>query len=53
METIWRLHMETIETKCYSCGKTIYIIEEFVRDKMFCTLGCLDKYDKDTNKIIS
>lgn len=27
--------METIETKCYSCGKTIYIIEEFVRDKMF------------------
>ncbi len=38
--------METIEVRCHNYGKTVYIIEEFIRDKMFCTLGCLDTHDK-------
>lgn len=34
--------MEMVEIKCENCGKVIYIDKKFVRDKMFCTLGCLD-----------
>lgn len=44
--------MEIIEIKCHNCGKTMCITEEFVRDKMFCTLGCLDEYNKKINKDI-
>lgn len=42
--------METIEVKCHNCGKTMYVIEEFIRDKMFCTLGCLGTYNENTDK---
>lgn len=28
------------------CGKKIYVHEEFVREQMYCTLGCLDTFDK-------
>lgn len=44
---------EMIEIKCETCGKNIFIIKEFMRDKMFCTLGCLDMYQKgEMNKMI-
>lgn len=35
--------METIERKCDNCGKTVYILEGFMREKMFCTLGCMSE----------
>lgn len=37
--------METIEIKCKNCEKNVYVLEEFVREKMFCTIGCLSKFE--------
>jgi hypothetical protein len=37
-------NMEIIEVKCENCSKEIYINREQVREKMFCTLGCMDSY---------
>jgi hypothetical protein len=34
--------MEIREVKCENCGKTILILDGYVREKMFCTLGCLN-----------
>lgn len=34
--------MELIEVKCDNCGKDIYVYESYVREHMYCTLGCLD-----------
>ncbi len=36
--------MEIVEVKCENCGKEIYVQEDYVREKMFCTLGCLSSY---------
>lgn len=36
--------MEIIEVKCTNCNKNIYIQKEHVREKIFCTLGCMDLY---------
>ncbi len=33
--------MEIVEIKCANCGKEIYVQEDHIREKMFCTLGCL------------
>lgn len=41
--------MEAVETKCECCGKSIYIAEKSVREKMFCTLGCLYSYNKNSD----
>lgn len=35
--------MEMVGIKCGNCGKDIYVYRESLREKMFCTLGCLDK----------
>ncbi|HMB44726.1 MAG TPA: hypothetical protein VKL21_02785 [Candidatus Methanoperedens sp.] len=37
--------MEIIEVKCRNCSKEIYIRSEQVREKMFCTLGCMNSYE--------
>jgi len=40
------------EIKCSNCGKEIYIQQPNVREKMFCTLGCLISYkDKEQGKV--
>ncbi|CAG0993308.1 MAG: hypothetical protein OIN86_01530 [Candidatus Methanoperedens sp.] len=36
--------MEIVEVKCKNCSKEIYINREQIREKMFCTLGCMDSY---------
>ncbi|WP_256623311.1 hypothetical protein [Methanolobus chelungpuianus] len=33
--------MKLVETKCATCGSPIYIYEDFVREKMYCTLHCM------------
>ena len=38
--------MEIVEIKCEKCGKEIYVQEGHLREKMFCTLGCLGAYMK-------
>jgi hypothetical protein len=32
--------MELKEINCSKCGKKIYIQQTYIREKMFCTLGC-------------
>ncbi len=39
--------MEIIEKECHNCGKKMYVQEKFVREQMFCTLGCLDTFGYD------
>ena len=41
---------EIVEIECEKCGKKIYVEENFVRQKMFCTLGCLDSYKEISPK---
>lgn len=43
--------MEFVEVECNNCSKKIYVIKERVREKMFCTLGCMDMYsgEKSSN----
>ncbi|VVB87848.1 Uncharacterised protein [uncultured archaeon] len=36
--------MEIREVKCENCGKEIYVQENYIREKMFCTIGCMDSY---------
>ena len=38
--------MELLELKCDNCGREIYVREDHIREKMFCTLGCMDLYIK-------
>jgi hypothetical protein len=38
--------MEIVEVRCDNCGKEIYVQDNCVREKMFCTLGCLSSYSR-------
>jgi hypothetical protein len=40
------LNMDIAEVKCANCGKDIYVLGEYVKDKMFCTLGCMAQFEK-------
>ena len=33
--------------ECDYCHKEMVILEEFVRQPMFCTLGCMDKSENE------
>ena len=48
-----RISMEMKEVKCGNCGKDIYVLENGIRKKMFCTLGCMNTYSGPSNKIPS
>jgi hypothetical protein len=39
---------ELVEVKCANCSKEIYVQKECTKQKMFCTLGCMDSYMKET-----
>jgi len=39
--------LEFVEVECNNCSKKIYVIKERVREKMFCTLGCMDMYSSE------
>ena len=44
-DKIWEeFFIEILEVECKNCSKKIYIMKERVREKMFCTLGCLESY---------
>lgn len=36
--------MELTEVKCNNCGKDIFVQEDHKKEKMFCTIGCMDSY---------
>ncbi len=42
--------MEIIEKKCENCGKELYILEDHIREKMFCTLECMDSYSHEASQ---
>ena len=39
------MQFEIVE--CDYCHKEMVILEEFVRQTMFCTLGCMDKSENE------
>lgn len=38
--------METVEVKCENCGREIFVLKEYLREKMFCTMVCMNSYEK-------
>lgn len=39
--------MKLVKVHCGQCDKEMFILEQYVRETMFCTLGCMDKSKKD------
>ncbi len=42
--------MELLAIKCANCNKEIYVLKNYIREKMFCTLRCMDTYNVDITK---
>ncbi len=36
--------MEIVEVECANCSKKLYVQEKSVKEKLFCTLKCMDSY---------
>ncbi len=36
--------MRIVETKCYNCKKKMLVYDQYIKEKMFCTLRCMDTY---------
>jgi hypothetical protein len=36
--------MEIVEVECTNCSKKLYVQKKSVREKLFCTLKCMDSY---------
>jgi DNA-binding protein H-NS len=36
--------LKLVEVECEKCGKEIFVQENYIRKKMFCTIGCMDSY---------
>lgn len=34
--------MELVEVKCVVCGTPIYVYDGFIKERMYCTLHCLN-----------
>jgi hypothetical protein len=45
--------MEIIEIKCKKCSKEIYVQQSHVREKMFCTLGCMNSNVSNESKSLT
>jgi hypothetical protein len=37
--------MELVEVKCVVCGAPIYVYDCFIKERMYCTLHCLNISD--------
>jgi len=42
--------MDITEKICPNCGQKIFVRPEYVREQMFCTLGCLNQYEEKGKK---
>ena len=38
---------EIVKSKCANCSKDIYVFRDNTREKMFCTLKCLEEYNRN------
>ena len=36
--------MEILEVNCTNCGQQLIVKEEYIREQMFCTIGCMFKF---------
>ena len=43
--------MEIIELKCSYCNRDIYVQKDYIREKMFCTLGCMYLHKAKSSEI--
>jgi len=48
-QVIWG--MKLIKVNCGHCDKEMFVLKRYVRETMFCTLGCMDKSENDELKI--
>jgi len=40
-------HGEIIIVKCEKCGKDLFVKDTNIRQKMFCTIRCMDSYAEE------
>lgn len=45
--------LEIVEVKCENCGKTLYVLDKCVREKMYCTIGCMDGFNNNKSPIMT
>lgn len=38
--------MEMSEVSCTNCGQQIIVGEEYIREQMFCTIGCMFEFEE-------
>ncbi len=38
--------MDMLEISCTNCGKQIIMGDEYVRKQIFCTLGCMSRFEE-------
>jgi hypothetical protein len=43
--------MELKEVKCGNCGRDILVLEDRVKEKMFCTIGCMENSKKGVQRM--
>jgi len=36
-----------VNVKCENCGKELYVKDTNIRQKMFCTIQCMDSYTEE------
>jgi len=44
---------EIVLLNCENCGKELYINNNYIRQQMFCTLGCMDSYHEKTPLMVN
>jgi len=42
---------EIVIVKCENCGKELFVRDNNIRPKMFCTIGCMDSYAEEIPRI--
>lgn len=47
MTKVPKINGKIAMVKCEKCGKEIFVEENFIRQRMFCTLGCMDSFVKE------
>jgi len=45
-------HGEIIIVKCENCGKELFVKDTNIRQKMFCTIRCMDSYADSHESIV-
>lgn len=38
--------MDMVEVSCANCGQQIFVRDDHAREKMFCTIGCMNQFEE-------